>query len=31
MLATVGRGIPLQDMADETLAVGEKGLQRCSS
>jgi len=24
MLATFGRGIPLQDMADEAVAVGEK-------
>jgi hypothetical protein len=24
MIATVGRGIPLQDMADEAVAIGEK-------
>ncbi|MBB5165695.1 hypothetical protein [Mycobacterium sp. AZCC_0083] len=30
MLATLCRGIPLQDMADEAVAVGEKGLQRCN-
>jgi len=31
MLATVGRGIPLQDMADEAVAVGEKGLATVQS